>query len=180
MYSRAGDAATGAGGAILISMTTGDWLDPEQQRAWLAYIRVQLRLSYEINRQLQADSDLSMPDYDVLTALGVSPGGRLPISALANQIGWERSRASHHVKRMAARGLVSAGQAATDRRVTEISLTADGRRVLDAAAPGHVALVKQLFFGGLPAHLVEPLTAAMENIYAHVLANGSLPPPEPR
>ena len=32
------------------------WLDQEQQRAWLAYIRVQLRLVYEMNRQLQADS----------------------------------------------------------------------------------------------------------------------------
>ena len=37
----------------------GGWLDGEQQRAWLAYIRVQLRLTYEMNRQLQSDSDLS-------------------------------------------------------------------------------------------------------------------------
>ena len=34
----------------------GGWLDGDQQRAWLAYIRVQLRLSYEMNRQLLADS----------------------------------------------------------------------------------------------------------------------------
>jgi hypothetical protein len=33
-----------------------------QQRAWLAYMRVQLRLTYEMNRQLQADSNLSLPD----------------------------------------------------------------------------------------------------------------------
>jgi hypothetical protein len=30
------------------------WLDQEQQRAWLAYIEVQLRLVYEMNRQLQS------------------------------------------------------------------------------------------------------------------------------
>ena len=42
------------------------WLDGDQQRAWLAYIRVQLRLAYEMNRQLLADSGLSLPDYDVL------------------------------------------------------------------------------------------------------------------
>jgi DNA-binding MarR family transcriptional regulator len=154
------------------------WLNPREQRAWLAYIRIQLRLSYEINRQLQADSDLSMADYDVLTALSVSPQGRLPISALANQIGWERSRVSHHVKRMAARGLVATAPAATDRRVTEVSLTTTGRRVHEAAAPGHVALVKKLFFGGLPAEQIGPLTTALESVYAGILEHGTLPPPE--
>jgi len=161
---------------ILLPMTD-TWLDADQQRAWLAYIRVQLRLSYEINRQLQADSDLSMPDYDVLTALSVSPQGRLPISALANQIGWERSRVSHHVKRMATRGLVGTAPAATDRRVTEVSLTGGGRDVLTAAAPGHVALVKKLFFGGLPADRLGPLTTALEGVYANLLEHGTLPPP---
>src|SRR5439155_18615954 len=51
-------------------------LTAAQQRAWLAYMRVQLRLTYEMNRQLQADSNLSLPDYDVLNALRYAPGGR--------------------------------------------------------------------------------------------------------
>ena len=72
----------------------GGWLDEDQQRAWLAYIRVQLRLAYEMNRQLLADSDMSLPDYDVLTALSVAGEGRMPITMLAAQIGWERSRVS--------------------------------------------------------------------------------------
>ena len=55
----------------------GGWLDRDQQRAWLAYIRIQLRLAYEMNRQLVADSGLSLPDYDVLTALSVADGGRI-------------------------------------------------------------------------------------------------------
>jgi len=52
----------------------GGWLDGDQQRAWLAYIWVQLRLGYEMNRQLLADSGMSLPDYDVLTALSVAEG----------------------------------------------------------------------------------------------------------
>jgi hypothetical protein len=32
------------------------WLSPAQQRAWVTYMRVQLRMNYEINRQLQRDS----------------------------------------------------------------------------------------------------------------------------
>src|SRR2546429_726357 len=86
------------------SAPAGGWLDGDQQRAWLAYIRVQLRLAYEMNRQLFADSGMSLPDYDVLTALSVAEGGRMQITVLAAQIGWERSPASHPGRRMSAPG----------------------------------------------------------------------------
>src|SRR5580704_1722530 len=119
----------------------GGWLDGDQQRAWLAYIRIQLRLTYEMNRQLLADSSMSLPDYDVLTALSVADGGRMQITVLAAQLGWERSRLSHHVRRMSDRGLVSSGLSAADRRVTEVTLTSRGRHALEEAAPGHVDLV---------------------------------------
>src|SRR4051812_18454301 len=49
-------------------------LTADQRRTWLAYMRVQLRLTYEMNRQLQADSNLSLPDYDVLNALRYASG----------------------------------------------------------------------------------------------------------
>ena len=155
----------------------GGWLEGDQQRAWLAYIRVQLRLAYEMNRQLLADSDMSLPDYDVLTALSVADGGRMQVTVLAAQIGWERSRVSHHVRRMSARGLVTCELSAADRRVTEVSLTDRGRQVLAEAAPGHVDLVRRLFFGGLPAELVGPLSEALESVYANIIKQGSLPAP---
>src|SRR5579864_9008489 len=129
------------------------WLDGDQQRAWLAYIRVQLRLAYEMNRQLLADSGMSLQDYDVLTGLSVADGGRMPITVLAAQIGWERSRVSHHVRRMSARGLVTCGPSATDGRVTEVALTDRGWQAQQAAAPGHVDLVRRLFFEELPEGL---------------------------
>src|SRR5256885_11549784 len=75
-------------------------LRPDQQRTWLAYMREQLRLNYEMNRQLQADSNLSLPDYDVLNALRYESGGRMWITLLAARIGWERSRLSHHIPRL--------------------------------------------------------------------------------
>jgi DNA-binding MarR family transcriptional regulator len=166
--SRNGEASPGP---------AGGWLDRDQQRVWLAYIRVQLRLAYEMNRQLLADSDLSLPDYDVLTALSVADGGRMPITVLAAQIGWERSRVSHHVRRMSARGLVTCGLSVADRRVTEVTLADRGWRALEEAAPGHVDLVRRLFFGGLPAGLVGPLGEALESVYANIIRQGSLPPP---
>jgi DNA-binding MarR family transcriptional regulator len=159
------------------AVPVGRWLDQDQQRAWLAFVRLQLRMAYEMNRQLLAESGMSLPDYDVLTALSVAAGGRMPITVLAAQIGWERSRVSHHVRRMSARGLVASALSATDRRVTEVTLTGPGREALEEAAPGHVNLVRRLFFGGLPHGLVEPLSEALESVYANIIEQGSLPPP---
>ena len=157
-------------------MTTppGGWLDPEQQRAWLAFIRLQLRITYEMNRQLQADSGLSLADWDVLTALGERA---MSVTALATQIGWERSRVSHQTKRMATRGLVEMSLATHDRRVTSVSLTAAGRAALEAAAPGHVELVRSLVFDGLDPAVVRQLAEGLETIFENVLSRGSLPRP---
>jgi DNA-binding MarR family transcriptional regulator len=142
-------------------------------------MRVQQRLGYEMNRQLQADSDLSLADYDVLNALTGAPGACMQVSALAAQIGWERSRVSHHTKRMQSRGLVHCDIAASDRRATEVRLTPDGRRAIVEAAPGHVDLVRHLFFAGLPKELLAPLSQALEAVYDHIVEHGTLPPPAP-
>src|SRR4051812_40680198 len=152
-------------------------LTRQQQRAWLAYMRVQLRLSYEMNRQLQNDSDLSLADYDVLNALRYSPDGAMQISALAARIGWERSRLSHHARRMSARGLVTCDVLASDRRATEVRLTEQGWHAITDASDGHIELVQRLFFGGLPADQLAAVTAALEAVYENLVENGSLPAP---
>src|SRR5690349_19959852 len=130
-----------------------------------------------MDRKLLADSGMSLPDCDVLKAQSVAGAGRMPVSVPAARIGWERSRVSHHVRRMSARGLVTCGPSAADRRVTEVTLPAHGRQALEEAAPGHVDLVRRLFFGGLPDGLAGPLSEALEGVYANIIKHGSLPPP---
>jgi DNA-binding MarR family transcriptional regulator len=152
-------------------------LTAEQQRAWLAYMRVQLRLSYEMNRQLQTDRGLSLADYDVLNALRYSPDGAMQLTALAARIGWERSRLGHHSRRMSARGLVTCHVLAADRRATEVRLTDEGRQAITEASEGHIELVRRLFFGGLPAAHLTAVTEALEAVHENLIANGSLPAP---
>jgi DNA-binding MarR family transcriptional regulator len=139
-------------------------------------MHVQLRMNYEINRQLQRDSDLSLADYHVLNALTCAPSHRLQISDLAAMIGWERSRASHHLRRLCERGLTERVQSQDDGRATDAVLTKDGMDAIAAAVPGHARLVRKLFFEPLPAELVPPLTAALEHIHASLDPDGSLPP----
>ena len=152
-------------------------LTDEQQETWLAYMRVMLRLSYEMNRQLQTDSDLSLPDYDVLNALADSPGQRLQLTALATRIGWERSRLSHHLQRMEGRGLVERTPSAQDRRATDAAHTAAGLAALAESTPGHADLVRRMFFDGLDPALLAPLRTALDQVHEQVLTHGSLPRP---
>lgn len=139
-------------------------------------MRVQLRMNYEINRQLQADSGLSLADYDVLVALSADNAAGMRVSDLAAQIGWERSRLSHQLRRMEQRGLTERCPSAEDGRITNVVLTASGRRAIAEAAPGHVDLVRSLFFDPLPENLLGPFTAALEHIHVHLNHNCSLPP----
>ena len=118
------------------------WLSPSQGRTWLGYMGVYHRLEYEMNRQLQAECGLSLADYTVMNALSAASGRRLRLSQLAINIGWERSRLSHHLQRMAARGLVDRVQSDTDGRATDAVLTDAGLKTLRAAAPKHVAWVR--------------------------------------
>lgn len=152
------------------------WLSPSQKRAWIAFMRVQLRMTYEINRQLQRDSDLSLADYHVLNALSGAPDHRLQVTDLAALIGWERSRVSHQVRRLCERGLTERVQSEDDGRATDAVMTQKGMDTIVAAAPGHAALVRKLFFDPLPDELVSPFTAALEHIQASLNLNSSLPP----
>nr|WP_197283789.1 MarR family winged helix-turn-helix transcriptional regulator [Mycobacterium sp. Marseille-P9652] len=139
-------------------------------------MRVQLRMNYEMNRQLQADSGLSLADYDVLVALGGDRQEAMRVSDLAARIGWERSRLSHHLRRMEERGLTERRPSAEDGRTIHVVLTRSGRQALVEAAPGHVDLVRTLFFDPLPENLLAPLTAALEHIHVNLEHNSSLPP----
>lgn len=151
-------------------------LTPEQEATWFAYMRVSLRLDFEVNRELQAHSGLSHADFHVLNALADSPGVHLRVSDLAVRIGWERSRLSHHLLRMEKRGLVSR-RAADDARATDVVLTAAGTDAVQRAMPSHVELVKRLFFDGLDPALLPSLHRGLDQIHDQIVAGGTLPPP---
>ncbi|MFC8615280.1 MarR family winged helix-turn-helix transcriptional regulator [Micromonospora purpureochromogenes] len=119
------------------------WLDDREDRAWRGYRRMRRLLDLQLARDLMRDAGLSEPDYDVLSDLSEAPDGRLRLGELADRMLWSRSRLSHHLSRMQQRGLVIREECATDGRGSVVVLTAEGRRAIEAAAPGHVAAVRR-------------------------------------
>lgn len=137
-----------------------------------------LQMTFEMNRQLTEDHGLSLADYSVLVALADSPDGRRRVTDLAAEIGWERSRASHHLARMSARGLTDRTVSTTDARATDAVLTEAGRAALDESAAGHVDVVRRLFFDGLAPDEVSTLESILTRLRDHMRINGTLPQPQ--
>jgi DNA-binding MarR family transcriptional regulator len=125
------------------------WLSSEQQRIWRDYLAMVNELRAAMNRQLQRDCGLSLSDYDVLVQL--AERGRLRIYELADAVGWEQSRLSHQLRRMADRGLVVRHRSDDDRRGGTVDITDSGAAALRAAAPGHAELVRATVFDGMDA-----------------------------
>jgi DNA-binding MarR family transcriptional regulator len=67
---------------------------------------------------------------------------------------------------MADRGLVKKERCGSDRRGLFVSVTARGRRRLEAAAPGHVATVRRVFIDRLTPKQLDALGEAAETVLA--------------
>ncbi len=144
------------------------WLNEREERAWRALQFMQMRLEAELARQLATDSGLSYPDYLVLIALTDHPDGRLRLFELGRVLGWEKSRLSHQVARMAARGLVKKEKCDSDRRGAYVAVTRQGRKEIGAAAPGHVATVRRLFVDVLTPEQLDVVADAAEAVLAQL------------
>lgn len=131
------------------------WLDAREARAWRGYTRLHIELDAALYRRLAQRSGLSQADYAVLVELSESPDGRRRAFQLGRALRWEKSRLSHHLKRMEGRGLICREECAEDARGSEVVLTSAGRTAIEAAAPAHVEDVRELMIDRLtPAQLV--------------------------
>ena len=90
----------------------------------------------------------------MLVQLTDIPEGRRRYQDLARALEWEKSRMSHHIARMAGRGLVVREECAEDARGAFVVITDAGRAAIEAAAPRHVEAVRELFLDHVtPAEL---------------------------
>lgn len=140
------------------------WLDDREAHAWRGLQVMHAQLAARLARQLADDSDLSYQDYVVLVALTDRPDGRMRMFELGDVLAWEKSRLSHHVSRMAARGLVTRERCPHDSRGTYVVLTPAGRAAIEAAAPGHVAAVRHYVIDRLTPDQLDALAAIADTV----------------
>jgi DNA-binding MarR family transcriptional regulator len=131
-------------------MTGTRWLDPDEQQTWRAFLSASTLLFDQLDRELQRDSRMPHPYYEILVRLSEAEGRALRMSDLARNSLSSRSRLSHAVARLEEAGLVRRDSCDTDRRGSVAVLTEEGFAALEAAAPKHVE--------GVRTHLFDQLT----------------------
>ncbi len=145
------------------------WLTDDQQQAWRSFVQMQVRLNAHLSQRMQFGSGLSMADYEVLVHLSEAPDGRLRVFELGRGVAWEKSRLSHHLRRMAGRGLIERAECDSDGRGAFVTLTSKGRTAIEAAAPLHVADVRQFVVDALTPEQLAALGEISETISATIV-----------
>jgi DNA-binding MarR family transcriptional regulator len=147
------------------------WLDEDELQAWLKLAGVMLKLAPTLDSQLQRDSDLTHFDYLCLAMLSESDDRTLRMSELATRVNASLSRLSHVISKLEKRGWVARKPSPDSRRVTLVTLTEPGWKVLVAAAPGHVETVRELVFDDLSPDDVAALTRVAGHIVERIEAS---------
>lgn len=145
------------------------WLNEQERTAWRNLSLMHLQLNAVLGRELGSDG-LSLPDYLVLADLSDRADGRARLVELGRDLGWEKSRISHHITRMAARGLVAREPCPSDQRGWFVAMTPAGRAAIAAAAPGHVAAVRRHFVDLLTPEQLATVDAVARTVLDHLPA----------
>jgi Transcriptional regulators len=149
-----------------MSSTEVRWLDAEQQRHWRAFLTGSAIVTSALSAQLEAESGLSLSEYEVLVRLSEAPERTLRMSRLAEGLVHSRSRLTHTVRRMEERGLVERRQCESDGRGVNCRMTEHGYQVLVEAAPGHVMAVRRVLVDVLTPEQFAALGEAMAAVAA--------------
>lgn len=148
------------------------WLDDREKAVWLTLREFIWEFPTAMDRQLQRDSALSSVEYAVLAALSECPDARKRSGDLAADLGWDRSRLSHLLKRMEAKGMVARALSGSDGRGQEIVLTDAGWSEIREAAPGHVTFVREAVFDPLSGAEQDQLESMLTRIRAQITSEG--------
>lgn len=156
------------------------WLAPAERELWLTLLAVTDGLPASIDAELRRASRVTLFEYSVLAMLSESETRTRPMSDLAVLTNGSLSRLSHAVRKLEARGLISREASPEDRRTTLATITSNGMRLIEKAAPGHVEDVRRQVFDKIPADKVEELTRLLAPLAAGAAPRPAPPPAEPQ
>lgn len=140
----------------------------DELRSWRLFVETSELVKSAVAARLQSESSLSSGDYAVMLALSEQPGRALRSSHLADHIGWERSRLSHHLGRMERRGLVVRRPSADDSRGAEVILTEEGAAVFRSASAPHMHTIRDVFASALTGEQLAAVEDAMLALQDHL------------
>lgn len=155
--------STESGVSLPVADTPPRWLTEQEQAAWRAQIRLSKLLVRQLDRDLQPFG-LNTNDYEILVELSEAQDQRLRMTELADATAQSRSRLSHQITRMEARGLVRRDTCEGDKRGMFAVITSHGLELISRVAPSHVDSVRRHFIGRLTSGQLEVIRDSYEPV----------------
>ncbi|MFI6423438.1 MarR family winged helix-turn-helix transcriptional regulator [Promicromonospora sp. NPDC050880] len=143
-------------------------LDATQLGAYFALIEASSLLKHTVEQQLQDAGGLSYVQFQLLASLGDSPTGSRRMTDLADGVVYSRSGLTYQAQTLEKRGLVTRTQASDDERGVTVTITQEGRAVLAAVFPGHIAVLDDLLFAPLTRTDIETLADILGRARDHM------------
>ncbi|MFC4005984.1 MarR family winged helix-turn-helix transcriptional regulator [Nonomuraea purpurea] len=177
-------AAEGSGaGESTAPVVETRWLSRDELAAWLANSAIMISLPAALDARMQREAQMTFFEYMVLSVLSEQPARTLQMSDLAARTSASLSRLSHVVGRLEKRALIARTRIPGSGRRTNATLTEAGYQAVVAAAPGHVAAVREYLMDELEPHELTTLrrigTAVEAAIKRGQLDAGSAAPTPP-
>ncbi|MCB5165765.1 MarR family transcriptional regulator [Streptomyces bambusae] len=149
------------------------WLDPSEMRAWKAFLAAGALLNRRLDQQLKEDSGLSHAQYEILVRLSAHPDGELRMTELADALINSKSGLTYQVGQLEKAGLVRRRSCPSDVRGVFAVLTEAGRELLERAAPGHVAAVRELLIDVLTPEQREAIADGLGEVTRRLRAGSA-------
>jgi DNA-binding MarR family transcriptional regulator len=137
-------------------------------KAWRAFHKIGTSLLPHLGRQITNHSGISGTEYVVLVALSELTVPSVNLNRLAQGLGWEISRMSHQISRMEETGFVKKSRNTDDSRCFDVSITAKGRRMAEAAIPLQSKEINHCFSEVLTQAQMKSLIEISEAISNHM------------
>lgn len=134
-----------------------------QIRAWRSLALVHTGLVELLEKELWTERGLHFSWYDVLVTLRLT-GGAMRMHELAEYSLLSRSAATRLVEKIEEAGLVERRICPSDRRGIVVTLTAEGRKVQERAAPLFLRTLQKHFGQHLEEEQAEMLASALERV----------------
>jgi DNA-binding MarR family transcriptional regulator len=130
-------------------------LSPQELRIWHAFKLMGEDVMDRVGRDITQATGLSGPDFGVLSRLVALGKGEMRQQALAESLGWDKSRLSHHLTRMQNKKLIERREA--DTRIVLVGVTKEGVSKLNAARPIHAESVRRNLLSRLSQQQIETI-----------------------
>jgi len=132
----------------------------EATELWLRWKRAHEMVRAAVIAETTAASGVSEAELSVLVCLHES-GGSLRQNALAAALGWDRTRLSHLLTRMADRGYVARGRVPNG---VEVTLCPEGGRVIETTLPTLEAATRRHLLDRLGPEDAKTLKALVDRL----------------